>query len=143
MRAVLVVALVQERRGVRLRMRDSRRVHSASHASIHGAPDAGADARQEGGAERRAFFGGDDFDGLAVDVGLNLAPERRARASAAEPDARTGTCSSSKIVNVSRRLNATPSITARITWPRPWLAASPTSAARIDGSQCGVRSPIR
>ena len=45
--------------------------------------------------------------------------------------------------NVSRRLNATPSISARTMWPRPWFAASPTSAARAFGSQCGVRSPIR
>jgi hypothetical protein len=47
-------------------------------------PVARAYAGHQCAAECAAFFRGQHFDGLAVDAGLNLAPERAARAAAAE-----------------------------------------------------------
>lgn len=41
---------------------------------VDGWPDAGADGGEKCCTEGRAFFGFDDFDGLAKDVGLNLTP---------------------------------------------------------------------
>src|SRR5437868_14609580 len=55
----------------------------------------------------------------------------------------TGIFISSKMVNVSFRLKATPSMMARITCARVWEAVRPIRAARALGSRCGVRSPIR
>ena len=45
---------------------------------------------EQGCAEGSAFFGGEEFDRVAVDVGLDLPPERAAGAAAAEPDAFDG-----------------------------------------------------
>src|SRR5438094_10351266 len=42
--------------------------------SVHGGPEARADAREEGRAVGRAFLGFDNFDGAAVNIGLDLAP---------------------------------------------------------------------
>ena len=117
---------------------------TASHASSTDGHSAGADAGEDRRAVRGAFFGRHGLDRVAVDGRLNLAPQRatarrRRRRARARPARRARRKSS----NVSRRLNATPSSTARTTWPRVWLAARPTSAARTSGSQCGVRSPIR
>src|SRR5438876_5778255 len=58
--------------------------------SVNRGPQASADASEEGSAVGRAFLGFDDFDGVAVDVGLDLPPERRARASAAQAYAGDG-----------------------------------------------------
>ena len=44
------------------------------------------------------------------------------------------------ISSPSRSENTTPSITARVMWPRPWRTVSPTNAPRACGSRCGVRS---
>ena len=44
---------------------------------------------------------------------------------------------------MSRRLKATPSITARTKWARVCEAVTPANAARAWGSRCGVRSPKR
>ena len=49
-------------------------------------PGARSDPGQNRRAKRGAFFGLDDVDVVAVDVGLNLPPERRARAAAAQPN---------------------------------------------------------
>jgi hypothetical protein len=38
-------------------------------------------------AEGSALFGGEHFDGMAVDAGLNAPPQGAARAAAAQPDA--------------------------------------------------------
>ena len=43
---------------------------------VDGGPHAGADASEKGRAVGGAFLGFDDFDGVAVNVGLDLAPER-------------------------------------------------------------------
>ncbi len=53
-------------------------------------PCADGDGGEEGCAEGPAFFGGEEFDGLAVDVGLDLAPEGAACSAAAEADAVDG-----------------------------------------------------
>src|SRR5438034_11377554 len=42
--------------------------------SVDGGPDASTDAGEQRGAVGRAFFGFDDFDGVAVNIGLYLAP---------------------------------------------------------------------
>src|SRR5581483_5868149 len=49
-----------------------------------GGPGVDAGAGEQGCAEGSAFFGFEDFDGVVVDVGLDLAPERAARAATAE-----------------------------------------------------------
>src|SRR5439155_8999978 len=51
---------------------------------VNRSPDAGADARQQGRAVRRAFIRGDRLHRLPVDVRLDPAPQRRPRAAAAE-----------------------------------------------------------
>jgi hypothetical protein len=69
-------------------------------------------SRQDRGSVCCAFFRLDDLNPLSIDVGLNLAPPPPKRTIF------TGTSISSKIVNVSRKLKATPSRIARITWAR-------------------------
>ena len=49
-----------------------------------------ANARQNRGAISRAFFGCNNFHFVRVDVRLNLPPQRRTRAAAAQPDRRHG-----------------------------------------------------
>ncbi len=49
-----------------------------------GGPGVDAGSGKQRGAEGSAFFGFEDFDGVVVDVGLDLSPERAAGASAAE-----------------------------------------------------------
>ena len=41
---------------------------------VDGSPDAGADTSEKGRAVGGAFLGFDDFDGVAVNIGLDLAP---------------------------------------------------------------------
>jgi hypothetical protein len=43
---------------------------------VDGIPRTGSDSRQNRRAVGCAFFGGDDFYVVGVDVGLNLAPQR-------------------------------------------------------------------
>ena len=62
-----------------------RMVASQAAATVGQASDAGSGEQR--GAEGSALFGCEEFDGVAVDVGLDLAPERAARAAAAEADA--------------------------------------------------------
>ena len=50
-------------------------------------PVARAHAGHQRAAKRAAFFGRQDLDGLAVDAGLDLAPQRAARAAAAQANA--------------------------------------------------------
>ena len=49
-------------------------------------PYAAADAGENRGTERRAFFRGHRLDRTAIDVSLNLSPDRRPRTAAAQPD---------------------------------------------------------
>ena len=65
-------------------------VNGGGAGGLDGGPVADADAGEQGCAEGATFFGGEEFDGVAVDVGLDLAPERAARAAAAEADAGDG-----------------------------------------------------
>ena len=78
--------------------------HDRIARRIHRRPNLRADSGQYRRAVRGAFFGFDDFDVVTIDIRLNLAPKRRPRAAAAEPDLFTGTFISPKIVNVSFRL---------------------------------------
>ena len=50
-------------------------------------PVAGADTCHEGCAVGSTFFSGEDFDGVAVNRGLDLTPEGSARSASAETDA--------------------------------------------------------
>ena len=50
-----------------------RMVASQAAATVGQASDAGSG--EQGGAEGSAFFGFEEFDGVAVDVGLDLTPE--------------------------------------------------------------------
>ena len=61
-----------------------RMVASQAAATEGHASDAGSGEQR--GAEGSALFGFEDFDGVVVDVGLDLAPERAASAAAAEAD---------------------------------------------------------
>ena len=61
-----------------------RMVASQAAATVGHAPDAGSGEQR--GAEGSALFGFEDLDGVVVDVGLDLAPEWAARATAAEAD---------------------------------------------------------
>jgi len=47
---------------------------SGCTGGVDGGPEARANAGKNGGAVGRAFLGFDDFDGVAVNVGLDLAP---------------------------------------------------------------------
>ncbi len=49
-------------------------------------PVARAHAGHQRATKRAAFFGGQHFHRLPVNAGLNLAPQRTARTSAAQPD---------------------------------------------------------
>src|SRR5580658_3204848 len=51
-----------------------------------GGPRSDAGSGEQCGTEGSAFFGFEDFDGVVVNVGLNLAPERAAGSAAAEAD---------------------------------------------------------
>ena len=53
-------------------------------------PNLSADARENGRAVGGSFFGFDNFDVVAINVSLNLTPQRRARAAAAEANAFDG-----------------------------------------------------
>ena len=53
-------------------------------------PHAAPTPSQQSRAEGAAFFGDEDFDGLAVDAGLDFAPEGAARSAAAEADGGDG-----------------------------------------------------
>src|ERR1700704_1594048 len=55
-----------------------------------GGPQAGPNAGEDRRAVRGAFFGFDDLNGVAIDVGLDLAPQGGARATAAEANVRNG-----------------------------------------------------
>ncbi len=55
--------------------------------SFYRRPCVDAGSGEQGGSEGSAFFGLQDFDGLAVDVGLNLTPEWTACAASAEANA--------------------------------------------------------
>jgi hypothetical protein len=53
-------------------------------SSVHGGPHARANRGEKSCPVGGAFFGCDEFDRMTIDVGLNLAPERRTRATSAE-----------------------------------------------------------
>src|SRR6185437_10338167 len=55
--------------------------------SFNGRPLAHADSSEQRRPEGSAFIGGQQLDGLAVYVGLDLPPERAARTAATETDA--------------------------------------------------------
>jgi len=57
---------------------------------VNGGPEAGPNASEQRGAIGCAFLGFDDFDSVAVDIGLDLPPHGRARAATAEADAGNG-----------------------------------------------------
>src|SRR5437763_3949317 len=57
---------------------------------VDGRPQAGANASKDCRAVGGAFFGFDDLHRVAIDVGLDLAPQGGARAAAAEADAGDG-----------------------------------------------------
>src|SRR5437660_1898518 len=63
---------------------------SAGAGGFDRGPQATADACEQGGAVGRAFLGFNNFDGVAVDVGLDLPPQGRERASTTEADAGNG-----------------------------------------------------
>src|SRR6266704_1637255 len=60
--------------------------HGGGAGRINGRPDTSADRGKEGNAVGGAFFGFDNFNWVAVNIGLDLPPQRRARATAAEAD---------------------------------------------------------
>ncbi len=57
---------------------------------LHAGPRGDADRGQQRRAECAALLGGEQFHRLAVDIGLDLAPERAARSASAETDLRDG-----------------------------------------------------
>src|SRR5437879_5654785 len=57
---------------------------------FHGGPEAGPNAGKKRCTVGRAFFGFDDFDGVPVNIGLDLPPQRSARSATAEADAGNG-----------------------------------------------------
>ena len=107
------VALVHRLRRCRaIRRRGDRAAHQTVACLVHGWPETGADAGQQRGAVRGAFVGRPPSRRRVrtrpPESRATAASERRRRRGAR---ARTGTLSSVKIVNESRRLNATPSST--------------------------------
>src|SRR2546421_12473825 len=59
--------------------------HSVARG-VNGRPKLCSNTRENGGTISRAFLGFDDFNFVTVDVGLNLLPQGRARAAAAQTD---------------------------------------------------------
>jgi len=86
-------------------------VYAGSAGRFHAGPCADGNAGEQRSAERATLVGRKQFDGVAVDVGLDLLPERAARAAAAEADAGDRDLRSENKENVSRREKATPSMT--------------------------------
>src|SRR5262245_47509449 len=66
--------------------RDAGGLHNRLAGFVDTRPDACADAREQRRAVRRALFGGYRFHRAAVDVGLNLPPQRGSCTAAADAD---------------------------------------------------------
>src|SRR6266571_5460796 len=84
--AVSGIADVEGGDGAGLRDDAGGDTHCGGAGRINGRPDARADSGKEGSAVGGAFFGFDNFNWVAVDVGLDLPPQRRASATTAEAD---------------------------------------------------------
>ena len=98
---------------------------------------AGADAAEQAPPPARRLAHAEGLDGPAVDVGLDLVPQRRAGGPAADPQDRTGSPAACHCSIMSRISSATPSITARVSSARPWAKDKP------DEGRAGLRIPAR
>src|SRR5438552_7000099 len=69
------------------RLRDRRPAHQSIACRVHRWPESHADRGQNRGAVRSTLVGLYGVDGAAVDISLDLAPERRPRPAAPQPHA--------------------------------------------------------
>src|SRR6202034_2329756 len=74
----------------RIRRNALRHLDRLAAGGIEVRPVPRPDACHQRAAEGAAFFRREDFDGLAIDASLNLAPERPARSAAAEAHSADG-----------------------------------------------------
>ena len=112
---------------------------TAAAGFIYRRPRFRSHSRQDCGTVGCAFFGLDRFDWLSINVSLNLPPKRgSARRRRPDESVLPALPSPAKIVKVSRRLKATPSRIARITWPacEKQLSQPAFRALRGRGREC-------